>query len=433
MAWGWALFAVLLGCAALYRFAGLESGWAGVLLIFGAGSALGIGFTSCLFFLCRVAFPGAPTLSLFVEVAVFVWLAYGSWRRRRRWAIRFPDHLLLAGVLALAAAVVAGGLSIAWQANPQGNWDAWAMWNLRARFLAAGGELQQRAWSPAIATLHPDYPLLVPAFVARCWTFAGSTGNAAPIATSSLFFASLLSISAGGVATWRGRSLGLLLGLAVLGSPMLLHEVWAEYADIPAACYFTGAIVFSLLNRPFLAGLLAGLAAWTKDEGVLFLIVFLAAQALLRQPQLRRAIAGAIPGAAVALFYKLALAPAGPMYLRQNLLAMMQRAIEPGRCSVIVSAFMHQFGAMAIGYYHPLLPVVALAAALRFDPQQRRELLFAAIIPAAMLAGYFGTFLITPYPLKWQLETSLSRLISQIWPSLLVAIFGAIRAPESMK
>jgi hypothetical protein len=94
---------------------------------------------------------------------------------------------------------------------------------------------------------------------------------------------------------------------------------------------------------------------------------------------------------------------------------------------------MHQFGAMAIGYYHPLLPVVALAAALRFDPQQRPELLFAAIIPAAMLAGYFGTFLITPYPLKWQLETSLSRLISQIWPSLLVAIFGAIRAPESMK
>ena len=47
-----------------------------------------------------------------------------------------------------------------------------------------------------------------------------------------------------------------------------------------------------------------------------------------------------------------------------------------------------------------------------------------------MLAGYFCVFLITPYPLKWQLESSLSRLIVQLWPLLLTAVFAGLRDIE---
>ena len=75
----WALFAVALGCAVVYRFAGLESirpAWVAGLLVFGAGAASGIGATSCLFFLCRLVVPGVPRLSLFVEIAIFAWLAF---------------------------------------------------------------------------------------------------------------------------------------------------------------------------------------------------------------------------------------------------------------------------------------------------------------------------------------------------------------------
>jgi hypothetical protein len=72
--------------------------------------------------------------------------------------------------------------------------------------------------------------------VARCWTDAGSITDAAPIATSFLFLTALVAILTGGLAAWRSRTLGLLCGLALLGSPHFLHEVPAQYADIPLAC-----------------------------------------------------------------------------------------------------------------------------------------------------------------------------------------------------
>src|SRR5207237_7498520 len=140
----------------------------------------GIGLTSCLFFLCRLAAPGFPRLSLFIEIAVFGWLVFAIVRKRippgqTGGAAGFPFTLLLLTALLIAAAIVSSAMTDAWEANPQGNWDAWSIWNLRARFLAAEGNLPHRAWSPALSWTHPEYPLLVSAFVARCLTYAGST------------------------------------------------------------------------------------------------------------------------------------------------------------------------------------------------------------------------------------------------------------------
>ena len=85
---------------------------------------------------------------------------------------------------------------------------------------------------------------------------------------------------------------------------MLAHVVPDQYADIPLACYFAGALILALLDRPVLAGLLAGLAAWTKDEGVLFALVFLVSAALFRRSQVARLLIGAALGGAVVVFFK---------------------------------------------------------------------------------------------------------------------------------
>src|SRR5437660_1023992 len=175
----------------------------------------------------------------------------------------------LAGLLWAVVAVLWGCLLVyrfggwadlqpPWAANPFGNWDAWSIWNLHARFLAAGGEFASRAWS-SMPEAHPEYPLLVSAFVARCWAFGNTTSIAVPIATSYLFLLALVAMATGGMALLRSQSLGLLLGLGLLGTPTLLHEVPSQYADIPLACYLAGALVFLLLNRPILAGVLASM------------------------------------------------------------------------------------------------------------------------------------------------------------------------------
>jgi len=324
----------------------------------------------------------------------------------------------------VALAVTTSAMADAWEANPQGNWDAWSIWNLRARFLAAGGALPQRAWSPALSWTHPEYPLLIPAFVARCWTYAASSGDAAPIATSYAFFLALIAILTGGLAAWRSRTLGLLCGLALLGSPHFLHEVPAQYADIPLACYFAAATMFAFLDRPLLAGLFAGLAAWTKDEGVLFLVVFLVAGSVLRRSQFFLTAASAMPAAILAAVFKFALAP-------RLSTAFGSAAGHLFRIGQVLAALAHEFAAMSMGWYHPALPLIALAIALRFDRSRRQDLLFAGAIPIAMLLGYFCIELITPNDLSWQLQTSLSRLLVQIWPALLLFVFASLCTPES--
>jgi hypothetical protein len=47
-----------------------------------------------------------------------------------------------------------------------------------------------------------------------------------------------------------------------------------------------------------------------------------------------------------------------------------------------------------------------------------------------MLAGYFGIYAITANDLNWQLQTSLGRLLVQVWPLALLAGFVILREPQ---
>lgn len=47
-----------------------------------------------------------------------------------------------------------------------------------------------------------------------------------------------------------------------------------------------------------------------------------------------------------------------------------------------------------------------------------------------LLAGYFGIYAITGNDLTWQLQTSLSRLLVQVWPLVLLAGFVTLREPQ---
>jgi len=75
----------------------------------------------------------------------------------------------------IGLAIVAGLLCVIYlpvvrehlRATPHGAWDAWAIWNLRARFLAGPGDAWRAAFDDALAWSHTDYPLLLPATVAR--------------------------------------------------------------------------------------------------------------------------------------------------------------------------------------------------------------------------------------------------------------------------
>ena len=306
----WLGEAVLLGWLLAWRWIDLrafEPAWARWLLLAGAGAATGLGAASCLFFLVD-GLMGSFAAAMGLELALLAWAAYEVFRRRAQLAVsggsaKTRTPMLLTIVVLLGAGIATAAIAAAWESNPQGNWDAWAIWNLRARFLASEPGLAARAWSPLLGPItHPEYPLLVSGLVGRSWAFGRSSSTVVLKAASYIFFLALLAMVAGGVAALRGPAMGPLA--ALVASPALVHEVPAWYADVPLACYLAGAVVFALLEQPAIAGILAGFALWTKDEGALVLFVFAAALLVFRRWSFWKAAVGAIPVLALFLLFQ---------------------------------------------------------------------------------------------------------------------------------
>jgi 4-amino-4-deoxy-L-arabinose transferase-like glycosyltransferase len=114
--------------------------------------------------------------------------------------------------------------------------------------------------------------------VARLWNYA-ATPDPAIAAVFSLYAVLLvLSLLIGGVASLHSRRLGYLAGFALFATPGLMFQVMWQLADIPTS-FFLAASLALILTSPkqrdpwtflLLAGVMAGAAAWTKNEGLLF-------------------------------------------------------------------------------------------------------------------------------------------------------------------
>ncbi len=460
------MLAIALGCAAmepLYRCLvrqkrGLR--WAAILLAAGAGAMFGIGATSILFFLAVLFVPRFPLAELVVEIAALAWLIYRIVRSGKPQSPasqpRLASNLPVAGALVIALILATAAMNKSWDLNSQGGWDAWAIWNLRAKFLAAP-ELAARAWSPLLSITHPEYPLLLSAAIARCWTFSGAsfsgTPDAVPIAIAYVFFLSLIAAVSGGIAIARGAAAGLVGGLTLACSAALLHEVPSQYADVPLTAYMACAAVFVLLSArndaqrslapasidpigratrwaldgPIWAGVFAGFAAWTKDEGALFCVVLLALLAIFRRRDVFRALLGMLPGAVIVGAFKIFLAPRVTAQFGAGTLA---RLADSNRWGVVLGGVTSQIVSLGGGWFHPLWIWVAYAIGVRFRGDSRRDAYLLTALAATILAGYAIAMVTSPNDVLWQTNTAAGRLVVQWWPLAVSALMVWLRPAE---
>lgn len=450
------IFAVLLGFLLVQAFdpvRHMQPRWAAALFTVALGAGAGMGLTSVIFLILDVAGAATP-LSIFGTDVVLFALAGALWWRRA--LASAPDSAvpppptrgfrwtwLLALAFAGVLAIVCTRLVQIAAALPVGNWDAWALWNLRAKFLAGPGGAWRYAFSPLLTNSHPDYPPLLSAFVAHVWKAGGNMDAIAPALTSLLFFAALLALLISTVTLLRGTASGLLAGLVILSTTTLLSWAAAQYADIPLAFYFLGALALIFIDAarapspgrwPLLwAGLCASFAAWTKNEG----IVFLAILALLfagftlwraRTPvgwqRLGWLLAGALPGVILTLWFKFFLAPASDALVKQGASGLPKLA-DAGRYAAIAGGFFTNVLSLGSGVSHPLILLAILAILLRWQFEERYRLasLIAASVVVAVFLAYCAVLLITPYGLEWQVQSSSDRLILQVWPAALLVFF----------
>jgi hypothetical protein len=257
---------------------GLRPRWAVVLLEAGLGAGLGMGLSSITYFLLLVAGAASRGSILAVHFVAAAALGALAWKRRNRAEAPSGEPAAPAGrsawVLALLVAAVLIPVVLAEArisaSNAHGQWDAWAIWNLRAKFLAGEGDAWRYALSPLLNRTHPDYPLLVSGLVAVNWRTAGAMDPTIPGVITYLFPLAAAAVLVGGLALLRGVQVGLVALLVLVADSAYLTHATGQMSDVPLSFYYVAAIVCYLVSyeaqaRPTTALALAGaLAGWRR-------------------------------------------------------------------------------------------------------------------------------------------------------------------------
>jgi hypothetical protein len=367
---------------------------------------------------------------LFVSLFAFAW-----WRQRDRLQDRVSNppverpHWALVGVFtAVLIALLAREIQLA-MANQWGEWDAMAEWNLRGKYLAGPFDWRSAA-SPLLGHTHPEYPLLLSGFIARCWRICGAMPQIVPTVTGLAYFVALVGLVISGLVLLRGVAAGLIGGMLLLSAAPLLQWATAQYADVPLAYEFLAALLLLFLDvrgerrGPWAlvwAGFFAGASAWTKQEGSVFLAAILIAfLAAARIDRWRLLLAGAAPGMLLAVWFKFWIAPPGDL-APQSVAEVMTRIEDPARYTQIGTSFLERLGAMGAGPGHPLILLAILALLLRREGSRRYAVpvWVSAGVLLAMLLSYCAVFVITPRDLTFHLN-AWDRLFVQLWPGVVL-------------
>ena len=423
----------------LVRHLGIE-GW---LSRVGLSIAFGLGVTSVTFFLSRLVFD-SPALYVMLEiaaVALAVLLAFIRGRRLQR-----PDPPFRSSererTVALALAVVPLAIILSatmWLVRrraiqtPNGDWDAWAIWNLRAAFLAAANHWRD-GFTPALAWSHPDYPLLLPASVARLWTLTDAGDVVAPLLVAFVVLLALICV-VGGSLLQAGGVVAMACGIALLLVPEFVAWATSQTADVALGLFLV--VAFTLLTQPdrrglvILAGVAAGLVAWTKNEGlvaalampgVLALVTWLrhGSQAAMRS--LALFLIGLLPVLAVLVVFRTMVAPAPDLVTGIAGAGMADKLTDFARHRA-VALFMFDYTFRTWGWWPAVGPAWLAVAWIAIGLFRARHVGDAASIAGAtlsvMLVADYVVYVLTPYDLTWHISSSWPRLLAQLWPSVI--------------
>jgi hypothetical protein len=407
------------------------------------GIGVGFGLCSCTLFVWLLTYGAVHVAYITVEIGLAIMFgALAAYRATgcslckssmapKTTLTQWERPLLIVFGLILVSACLSFALEA--RIHPEGQGDAWAIWNLRARFLFRGGEQWRNAFSGTLFWSHPDYPLLLPGLVARSWIYTGTETQNVPIGIAMLFTFATAGVLTAGLSALAGREKALLAGIVLLGTASFIKLGAAEYADVPIAFFFLASIVLlCMLDRlpmsgAVLLGISAAFAAWTKNEGLLLFVVLLITLKWTRQPP-SRVLMGAFCVLTLLAIFKLSLAP--PNDLVQNLRTVLLRNVtDPSRYLSVVTGFIYELINFGSKRFNPLVPLFAALLLLKKDAKYGAR--SAVIILWGVITGIYFVYLVAPVDVAWQIAWSLDRVLLQLWPATLFTCFYIIDFPTA--
>lgn len=386
------------------------------------GAALGIGVATLVPFWLMLLMPGSPVFPVTLAVTGIAGVAGVSWTRWRRAAHRAAPpgdeatvahrHPWLERLLAAMVGAVAAGILFNAAFWPFDNGDALAL------YAPFGRHILETRTLPQGEGVYEAYPMLVPTgFAFTGWAAGGANEYVARLFAAVLGVLSLAGAGALGAAVGGARCGWIAAGL-VAATPVFGRWASTGYTDVPASLFAVLAALFAWewarlrsLCLLVLAGVMVGLAAWTKNSA-LALVPSLAAVVLCTTWERRQSVAGWLADSVRPLAVALGAAAgiAAPWYVRSLVLfgfavpptAYTDRARHDLSALLLILRPDQHFG--IAGWIFAAGLVGALGAAIR--QRARRTVLIAVlawVLPFVLawwwLASYETRFLMVVVPL----------------------------------
>ena len=320
------------------------------------------------------------------------------------------------------------------QAQVHGEWDAWAIWNLHAKYLLYPEHWQQMMRN--VENGHPDYPLGLPAFIAFCIRVCNDHFSVLIPFIISIAFSLAMPVLIFFNTTKRSFFIAL-VALYFFGQDLFyLKRGVAQYADTPLAFFFLCAVAciyYARENKQYitLAAFFAASCMWIKNEGAVLAAIFFLfnIDVFLKSKNLRNiAIAALIPFLVFA-FHKFFYATGNDMVGGQGEKTLTYLS-DKSRYKLIYDFFINNLN-LKFFYLKIGILVYLVVTILRHRwPDRQFLMLFAC------LGAYMFFYVVSPNDLEWHLDTSQDRLMHQLMPAFMLVLaqgFSAAQLPFSKK
>ncbi|MES2591414.1 MAG: glycosyltransferase family 39 protein [Bacteroidota bacterium] len=334
--------------------------------------------------------------------------------------------------------------------EPNGLWDAWAMWNMKAKVISqAPYNWPDLFGQMNMDSFHIDYPLLQTGFIARSWLLMGNESTYIPAIVAFIFAFCTIGLLYSSITFFTTKTEGLIAGLILLCTPFFMIMGDSQYADNTVGFFYLATIVLltfaqshtSLKPRLLiLAGITAGLSAWSKNEGILFITCLIISQFTrlffknFRElaAELKYLFLGMLPVLIVVAYHKLAIAPTNDIIQAQGATTW-AKLTDYSRYETVLNWYIAQFGTFGKWVLNPwwLFLIGILANGLSFN--KNNGVISNSILLIIMLAGFFFIYIITPLDLTFHLSSSIHRLFFQLFPSFIFVYFIALKRKLPIK
>ncbi len=311
---------------------------------------------------------------------------------------------------------------------PDGTWDAMAMWNFRAKFLALGNEEWNRMYFDTFDYSHRDYPLFLPCTIARYYNYVGKVDLIVPLFFSFFFTFICFILLFLYLNRLKNKYYSVLAVCTLAYSPQFIFYGCMQYADVPLAVFILISlyefIVWSMRNsrnQPWIGMFFAGLCIWIKNEGIPWFICYslLILYCLYRKEKnlnsfiknYFRLIISLLPIFISVLFVRYFANSENDLIfgiidrLKQLFILERYEMIMP-----FVGTFFQQ---------HYWILIILVCWLTNFIDKRYEKFKYLLFMIFFMYLVFIFVYLITPHDLKWHLDTSFYRITIIYLPSLM--------------